>query len=1524
VRRQGLGSAVIVILLVRVVAGAESQQALPRSLVQNGDLEGASGWSLSEGAIGPDGHPGKCLCFERPGAARQDVLVAGRDLTLTVAVDVRAAGVKPEEGKGGFAFAAVYQTDERGKLVTFRDFVQLTGTAVWQRHRYTFSVHPEADFVSLRCGLFQAAGMACFDNWTLVIGTEAKRIDEVEPPRRRSQRPGGAAAILYEPGMPVQGAASSPETVAEILRPAGFEARLLSADALADPTVFNAARFDLVVLPTGGTFPAKARLAMVDFLRSGGDFLAIGGYAFNRLVRQVDGKWIDEEQFVQSRLDAATSSERSLIPNGGFEQGRAVPLGGPIVDGKWRRTSEHCTIVEESPHEGRYCAKASVPEGIASPSPQFHLDVPATPGTVYRLSGWVRTRRVVGSGMAFMALYQYDEEDKLVEFRDFVKIHGTTAWQRYDYRFTPSAGVTRLHVKAGLYQAHGTAWFDDVRLGNVTGIEFRPMNTSTGTPADGLEVSPAQIGVFDPSFPLKRACTLRTAPGQHVIREPIERDGELRGWAACGVIGYDDARWIPLLQTFDRYGRRRGAAAAMTLNYRGFYAGSCWAYLGVENVDLLKDPEGPTASAIAQVAEFLLRKLFLHNLTTDHRLYRDGEPVTASVAVENRGCEDRRVRLRFSLAGPQADGPATTAVREIVVGRDTTEQVEVTFPALEVTSPETDGRGGLVPLGVTLELDGEPIDEMVTGIVVESPSATASGLELRFAENYFTLNGRPTFLFGTDTYSRTYHAAAENPWTWHEELTAARDVGVSLYENLQYSRPGHEMSDDDWRSFRAMGRLTQDLNLVFMPGMLIGHNVAIGDRGLEDESALCRAYAEQLGDTPGLLYYINGDYQMRLEEHPDDVKALWNRWLEAKYPSTDALCAAWGRKGVRSPLPERSERRSAQEVPDTFSAIDFPPPASGRWDDVAAVDRLRFQNWLMRRWNEAHVAAVREHDRAHPITSEYYSFPFAGIDLVMTIDGQDVSNIGYFDQPVDDIDHLPLRIRWNDLRARGKGVSLGEYGVKTHPAWTVENGAVGYHIVRTEEEQKQLFLAVAHYALGMGACKVQNWCLRDAQARVFPWGIFCPNQMIPKDVAYVHRNQSVVWRHFRPMQAAPALTVCLANQLRLGNQEALGTTVAYRAFRDLLALHYDFNAIDDHHLDRIPAATEVIVYPAPFALRDEAYSQLLAWVKGGGTLITTGDFSYDADRQRTRPERLTELAGVEFVAECYPNVARTQGSDVRAEFSLAGLGAQAVRPCIRVEPVSAEVLGKTSDDGPVLVRNRVGRGVVYFFTDPIELGDDEPAQATRRRLYRALLEAAKRKPLPVTPDEPWVHVMRQPTARGTVHVVYNTKREAGTEPVEVPTTAGPVTLLTRNRWPALAAATREGRLVAVSAYGRASVAGVPLMTGEGLQALLSLDGEDLRRSRAILVAPFEPGRVELPNRTTLRTVPGEFVAVAGEFRSGQWTPLERLSFGPGPLALEIDADRATCLILLCPRDAEAGCARQLTNAMVHPEQTHGY
>ncbi|MCL5097253.1 MAG: beta-galactosidase, partial [Candidatus Omnitrophica bacterium] len=800
-----------------------------------------------------------------------------------------------------------------------------------------------------------------------------------------------------------------------------------------------------------------------------------------------------------------------------------------------------------------------------------------------------------------------------------------------------------------------------------------------------------------------------------------------------------------------------------------------------------------------------------------------------------------------------------------------------------------------------LAVGGVPMDRIESGFVREDTAVLHLGPELRFVNNYFTLNRRPVFLFGSDDYSTVYSSASENPLTWSQELSAARDAGMNLYENLQYIKPGHKLEDSDWRVFLALNQLTQKYRLIFMPGMLIGHDVAVGDEALAEQSALCLDYARHLADTPGLLYYINGDYQNNPSQLTKDVRILWNRWLKLQYDTTDQLRSAWG-------IPINTE----------LGNIDFPPPNSGRWDDPAAVDKMRFQNWLVARWNEAHVKAVRRQDALHPITSEYYSSPFAGIDLRLSIDGQDVSNIGFFDRPGLDLDNLPLRLRWNDLRLRGKGISLGEYGVKTHPAWTVSNGARDYHIRRTEEEQEQLFLTVAHYALGMGASKVQNWCLRDGQASVFPWGIFYPNQLVWKDIAYVHRNESFVWRHFTPVYSPPSLAVCLSTQLRLGNSDGLGAEIADRTFADLLALHYDFGVIDDDRIDEIPPTVKVMIYPSPFTLTGDTYRKVLAWVRHGGTILITGDFSYDAIRQRTATARLEELAGVRLMTTFYPNVSRQNGHDAQAEFSWNGMTTHNVRLCIGVKPVLADTLGQTSDGQPALVRASVGSGRVYFFPDPIDLAGDESAKTTRRELYGAFLEDASLKPLDLQPPAPWLHLMTQPTAQGLVYSVVNTRTNRGDHVVQLNTLAGPVRLSTRNRWPALAAVSRDSNLVAINADAQAWAGGQSVMDGTGMKMLLSLDGEDLRRSAAILAAPLEPGRLVLPPR------PGDFVFVIGEFQNGQWIVLERVTPSQGNLSLKIDPDRATGLILMCPRTMETTWSNQLTKAMFYPDQITGY
>ena len=149
-----------------------------------------------------------------------------------------------------------------------------------------------------------------------------------------------------------------------------------------------------------------------------------------------------------------------------------------------------------------------------------------------------------------------------------------------------------------------------------------------------------------------------------------------------------------------------------------------------------------------------------------------------------------------------------------------------------------------------------------------------SGRKLRFEGNYFTLDGRPVFLYGSDTYANVYTSACENPWTWNLDHIAARDYGFNVYENLQYSNPNYVFNDKDWRRFEGMAQLCQRNGLAFMPCQLVGHNVAIDDALLEKQAAQVKDYAEHLNRYPGLLYYLNGDFRWEIDEFEGSNEGL--------------------------------------------------------------------------------------------------------------------------------------------------------------------------------------------------------------------------------------------------------------------------------------------------------------------------------------------------------------------------------------------------------------------------------------------------------------------------------------------------------------------------------------------------------------------------------------------------------------------------------------------------------------------------
>ncbi|MCX7597400.1 MAG: beta-galactosidase [Armatimonadetes bacterium] len=1450
------------------------------SYIVNGRFDGTRGWIMPMASSIVVDRPGnRCVLIEE-GMATQSVFRRPSWQRMTVACDIRVEEVRVT-AEGGFAYAAIYQYSEDGALVAFRDFVQLREPAEWKRYTYTFDLTPDTATINVHFGFYRAVGRAYFDDFTLVEGDQPRGIDEVT-----EWMPAGIAServvVWSEADLPVPPGGVDPSWAVNVLRSAGLDAQAATTEQMAE--LLRPGANGLLVLGYGPAYPMALRSQIVDFCRAGGKLVVVGGYPLNDPMVRENGRWVNWAQRWRAVREEKMRWPNNLLPDGGFEKADNAPVGGVALDGQWHREdASRCFIETSAEVEGTRVATVKLdPQAPGPGEPVWYAWMPVKPGHEYAFRAWIKTRDVKGRHFAFVALYQYSG-DRLVKPYDLVQLTGDNDWREVSYTFQPAYEVDRVFIKFGLYGATGQVWLDKAQLIDVTGLRYRPLNTSSGKPGDGLELMPYQMGMCDAHYRLRRAVSVEPAPGQTIMGGG-KIPGTVEGWVAAGVTGWDNARWVPLLVSKDRYGRPRGAAAALLLNYSGFYARSLSAYFGVENKPLFGPAVPGSAQRLAVLTKWLLRGCFLHNLRGEKDLYKRGEPVTIRARVSNYGAQPLVGTVEMTA---YCKGKLVASGRAPVnVSAGDTGEFAVTI------KPSAAARG-LLEIDARLATDNQVIDQAKTGVVLRDEAEVRAGPRLEFRDNYFRLNDRPVFLFGSDNYSNDYQAGGINPYRWDQIQRIARDCGLQVYEILQYTKPGHVFEEEDWRSFEAMAQMLMKRGLVFMCGILIGHNVAVNDDELAAQGRMCSEYARRLGKTPGLLWYINGDFQLRYEDLPW-LKKAWNEYLTGKYGSDQALARAW----------------RTEQLPAPLGQLDFPPPNSGAWDDPVEVERQNFNVWLMRRWIERHVQEIRAGDPSHPITSEYYQDSWHGLDLRLTLNGHDVSNFGFFSTPRDDLIILPERIAFNDMRYAGKSVNLGEYGVKTHPAWSIENGAAGYHIVRTEQQQKQLFLTVAAYALGMGVSKIQNWCLRDADEWVFPWGILYPNDFVPKDVAYAHRNLSLMWRLLAPKYEAPQVTVLAPTPLRLGNSDVHGRQAIFMAAQALLRLHIPFNVADDFAAASLPTATKTLIWPAALAAREEDFQAVLEWVRRGGQLLVSGYPGWDEMRQQLGPQRLAALTGCTAAELLFAGPERYRGPELLVGNETDTL---LLRPQVRIKPgPNTEVL-LAADGHPVLTRRKVENGVVIWLADPLEFAGREEIEALCR-VYARAFAALQQSPvaIKVSPNDHRLHVMRQKTATADAYVVYGTADDAPNK-VTIETTAGPVELTARPWWPAVAVVSNDGKVLLALAAGGITINGEQIVAGGPMVGVASLDGQDLRRSQAVVVCPFEAGELKLP----ALPAKGEW----GEWRDGVWTRLEDANIRTA--SLRVDADQATCVALLC-KGAVAPSRNRCTQLWTKPWEVPGY
>ncbi|MGC9327517.1 MAG: beta-galactosidase, partial [Candidatus Hinthialibacter sp.] len=755
------------------------------------------------------------------------------------------------------------------------------------------------------------------------------------------------AAILHDAALPHRGGETPVETFQRALLNENVKVEIVDAGQLADAQTLNRSRFDLLILPNAPVFPIEARETLLAFLKEGGDLFCTGGYAFDHLVLRQDGGWISQATFLEDLKRRARNPQQDLLPNGGFEQDH---------EGWWTGQPDRCAIIQENAYRGERCARVVNP--FTEQGARWEAVLPVQAGEAYLIGATVRTQDVRGPGYAYLAVYQYDKEGQLIDFKDFAQVSGNQDWKRYEIPFLEiSSKADRVMFYGGLYLASGILWFDDVTCAAIP-KEVR-INAHFGIPEDGLRITPEQLTIFSPDQPIsgRRLSVAADSP----LQVDWSSDGKIEGFEATAQLR-SNARWIPLIQAMDQHGQFSGIAGALMRHYGGPFASSNWAIFGITNRDVLAGEEGERL--IRDVIRLLRSGVFAQPMETEYAIYKRTDEITVGLQMKNTSSQRREIEAALQFYAPRAypqGAPLYTATLSTTIPGNASGECRFNW---RIPSDAPD----FIALRATLRHDGAVVDRIESGFCVYDEAGIQGGTRIGYRDNAFELEfpgglKRRNLLFGTDTYGNMFFSRSYNPWRWFQDLTKMRDYGLHMYENLQFHPSHYHFSEKQWKQLDALIALSQRFGLPYMAGLLIGQNVVVDDAALRQQAEMCRRFAARYKHVPVLIYYLNCDFQLQIKDSPD-IRRLWNQHLRNKYGSDEELRRAWD--------PAAPE--------ETLGTLPIPAVVPSSWYETQARDLYEFKVSLTRRWIHALCEAIRSEDKEHPITSEYYQKPWDGID----------------------------------------------------------------------------------------------------------------------------------------------------------------------------------------------------------------------------------------------------------------------------------------------------------------------------------------------------------------------------------------------------------------------------------------------------------------------------------------------------------------------------------------------------------------
>ncbi|MFY9937755.1 MAG: hypothetical protein WAK33_12825, partial [Silvibacterium sp.] len=596
--------------------------------------------------------------------------------------------------------------------------------------------------------------------------------------------------------------------------------------------------------------------------------------------------------------------------------------------------------------------------------------------------------------------------------------------------------------------------------------------------------------------------------------------------------------------------------------------------------------------------------------------------------------------------------------------------------------------------------------------------------------DYFELDGKPLPVVGTTYMSSDVarlYLSKPNAWVWDQDMAQIHGEGLNMIRSGLWSgwdpllAPDGEMSEDALRTIEAFlmcarhNHLPVQFNLfAFLPENLGGVNAYLDPVAWQAQSRYVSSIAGRFHAVPFLAWDLINEpsantnlWKTQPAGDPFEQTA-WRKWLAARYPDQAALLDAWAEPsfGIGRNLqlkPTTASPEMAAQDPFAFpeaGAFGFDAVRSG-YNPLKVYDYFLFTQSIFVDW----VKRTREVIRAQ------------GSTQLITV-GQDEGGVSgrlspAFYSPLLDFtaEHTWWDfdgILWASLAAKfpGKPMLIQETGEQRR---LMQDDHLR---LSAQEESWQLERKISMaFAQGAGALEwvwnVNSYMSNDNEitiGAVRPDGTEKPEAEVLSAFAAFAAKSPASFTHI----AAPQVAMVTSQALLYSGMYELALDTQKRALRALAYYdHTPFRFVAENRVADL-GSPKLVILPASQALGDEAWTALMKYVEGGGTLLVSGPV------QRNEHWQFVDRLGALGVK------ARVETLAVRqSELKLGDEPPIQVSFPTLVQQLPIEVMRFA--DGKSVETITHGSGHILWAQDPVEFSEDyEPTAA----LYRYALKFA--------------------------------------------------------------------------------------------------------------------------------------------------------------------------------------------------------